>query len=204
MSPIPDSRAATAVWAAAPVAMLGDEGCLTPTGRIGNRTVRNTVRVTGSGSRLRVRVSNRFGDRPLVLGSASVGLAGQGAAIDGGLSNLRFGGRRLVEVAPGDEAVSDWTDLGLRAGDHIAVSLFVQGPGLLATFHKQATQDNWLSEPGDHALAPGGAPFTEQITSWLFLSGVDVDAPHNRLRSLVAIGDSITDGTGSTRNADRR
>lgn len=204
MSPIPDSPTATAVWAASPLAILGDAGCLAPTGRLGNRTVRNTVRVTGTGSRLRVRVSNRFGDRTLVLGTASVGLAGQGAAIEGKPSNLCFGGRRLVEVAPGEEAVSDWMDLGLRAGDRVAVSLFVQGPGLLATFHKQATQDNWLSEPGDHALAPSGAPFTEQITSWLFLSGVDVEAPHNRLRSLVAFGDSITDGTGSTHNADRR
>jgi lysophospholipase L1-like esterase len=82
--------------------------------------------------------------------------------------------------------------------------VYLPNPTGPATQHFFAIQDNYLSGAGDHALAGSASAFPTTITCWLFASGVDVRAASRVRGTVVALGDSITDGAESTQNADHR
>jgi lysophospholipase L1-like esterase len=70
------------------------------------------------------------------------------------------------------------------------------------TTHGEAHQTNYVSSPGDHAGEPA-LPVANTMTSWFFLARVDVMAPE-LVGAVVALGDSITDGTASSLDENRR
>jgi lysophospholipase L1-like esterase len=171
---------------------------------LGGRTLRMLVRPQVSGSEVRLRLSNRYGSLPLVVGSVSAARSGGGAALQPGtVTPVGFGGLSAVVVAPGAEVVSDPVPLVVEAGRPLAVSMFLPVQPSTVTGHAVALQTSWVSRPGDFALAPDPAGFDVPVGSWLVLAGVDVLAPRP-VGTVVAIGDSITDGVGSRVDADER
>jgi lysophospholipase L1-like esterase len=94
--------------------------------------------------------------------------------------------------------------VALAAGPatHLAVSIYLPGPTGRATQHADAQQVNYVAT--GLRVTAGAAPFKARTRSWYFLSGVDVLSPPRTLGSVVALGDSITDGVGSSTNADTR
>jgi lysophospholipase L1-like esterase len=169
-----------------------------------HQTVRLIAYTHFPGSRVRVRLSNVFGSRPLLVGQADVALESAGAAIvPGSDRRLSFHGRRGVTIPPGAEVYSDPVSLAVGAQQNLAVSLFVPGSSGPTTWHALAVQTNYISTPGNHAADPAGNAFQTQVTSWFWLDGVDVVAPA-RDRAVVTLGDSITDGFASTVNANDR
>jgi lysophospholipase L1-like esterase len=113
-----------------------------------------------------------------------------------------FDGRRSVLIPPGAEASSDLVPLAVGPASHLAVSIYLPGPTGPATQHADAQQVNYVAR-GLH-VAGGAGPFKTRTHSWYFLSGVDVLASQGTLGSVVALGDSITDGVGSPTGADER
>ena len=85
----------------------------------------------------------------------------------------------------------------------LAVSMYLPGRTGAATFHADAQQVNWVSTAGDHAADSGAGAFTTPTPSWYYVSGLVVRSP-DADRTVVALGDSITDGVGSTTGADAR
>jgi lysophospholipase L1-like esterase len=169
-----------------------------------HQTVRLIAYTHFPGSRLRVRLSNVFGSRPLLVGQADVALESAGAAIvPGSDRRLSFHGRRRVTIPPGAEVYSDPVRLSVAAEQHLAVSLYLPAATGPTTWHALAVQTNYVSGPGDHAADTAGDAFTTQVASWFWLDGIDVVAPAPD-RAVVTLGDSITDGTASTVNADAR
>jgi lysophospholipase L1-like esterase len=156
------------------------------------------------GSRLRIRLSNTFGTKALAIGQADVALESAGAAIVPGTDRrLSFAGRHAVTIPAGAEVYSDPVRLTVGAEQNLAVSLFVPASTGPTTWHSLAVQTNYVSTPGNHAADTGGDAFATQVTSWFWLDGVDVlAAPEDR--AVVTLGDSITDGFGSTLNANDR
>ncbi|MGY1856849.1 SGNH/GDSL hydrolase family protein [Modestobacter sp. SYSU DS0290] len=169
-----------------------------------NQTVRNIVPVSVDGSQVRVRISNAFGRAPLRVGAASVAVAGQGAATaPGTLRPVLFSGKPTVLVAAGGEALSDPVRLDVQALQRLAVSVHLPGKTGPATQHNNSRETNYLASAnrtGDAA----GTPFTTRIGCWMFASGVDVLAGPDVVGTVVALGDSITDGDQSTVDADQR
>jgi lysophospholipase L1-like esterase len=108
-----------------------------------------------------------------------------------------------VTIPVGAEVYSDPVALTVGAEQNLAVSLFVPGRSGPATWHAVGAQTNYVSTPGNHAADPAGGAFATQVTSWFWLDGVDVLAPAQD-RAVVTLGDSITDGVGSTVNANDR
>jgi lysophospholipase L1-like esterase len=192
-------------WQGSPVGGGTIPGAACPADRgLDNQTVRNVVFLSAGGDRVRIRLTNAFGTRPLQVGTASVALAGSGAAtVPGSARPVRFGGRSSVLIAAGGEALSDPVPLRVRALQKLAVSVYLPQATGPATQHWDAQQDNFLAD-GNRAAAPGSAGFTTTISCWMFADGVDV-APSPRVAgAVVTLGDSITDGFLSTNNADRR
>jgi lysophospholipase L1-like esterase len=87
--------------------------------------------------------------------------------------------------------------------DVVAVSIFLPASTGLATQHFAANQDNFLAA-GDQTGISAGTPFTDDIRHWMFLSGIEVAAQPQIVGTVIALGDSINDGAGSTRDANHR
>jgi lysophospholipase L1-like esterase len=171
-----------------------------------NQTLRQVVRTSIGGSRLRVVLSNSYGTQPLTIGAAHVALRDRDAAIrtDTG-RKLTFSGGASFTIPAGAVAFSDPVDLTLPPTADLAIDLFLPGdtntPSPL-TMHSTAVQTNYVSEPGNHA---GAAKLPTQTTTpnWFVVHRVDVLAPAS-VGGIVAYGDSITDGTRSTADTNNR
>ena len=169
-----------------------------------DQTIRNIVTTHWEGERLRVRLSNRFGERPLVVSSAWLGRQAEGAALQPG-SNvpLLFGGQGQITLAPGTQVVSDVVEFPVQAFEALAVSLHLPQATGLPTGHDFAQATSFITESGDHAADEAGAAYTQTTERWHFVAGIDGFAPQQR-NVVVAFGDSITEGLNSTTDANRR
>ena len=93
--------------------------------------------------------------------------------------------------------------MNVNALDVAAISIFLPDSTGLATQHYFATQDNFLA-PGDQTGVSAGTPFTDDISCWMFLSGIEVAGQPHVIGTVIAVGDSITDGVTATYNANHR
>jgi lysophospholipase L1-like esterase len=192
-------------WASSPVQGTTTPTCPAGDGGIVDQTVRNVVFASVGGRSVRVRVTNAFGTAPLRVDAASVAIAGAGAAaVPGTMRRLRFGGRPGITVPPGAEAVSDPVALRVRALQDLAVSVHVPRLSGPATIHSLAVQDNFVSAAGDFTTSTAAGNFGTKISCWMFVDRVDVASSPLAPASVVAFGDSITDGLRSTVNANKR
>ena len=165
-------------------------------------TLREVVLSSIGGSEVRVRFSNVYGVTPLQIGDASVGIAGpDGSLVAGSVRRLTFGGQPSVEIAPGAELVSDPVALALRPLSRLAISFYLPHPTGPATGHRGSRDTNYVAG-GDHVDDANDAAYLSEITGWYFIDGVDVMAGPRYRGAVVALGDSITAGAGSTMNAD--
>jgi lysophospholipase L1-like esterase len=190
---------ATAANAAAPAAAPAVKRF---TGSFNNQTARMVVRTSIGGSRVRVHLSNAFGTAPLVVGAAHLALEGKDSAIVAGSDRvLAFNGKSSVTIPPGAEMLSDPVALTVAPLGDLAVSVYVSGDTGPASAHSMALRTTWVSKEGDQTAA---AEFADAATSqsWYWISAVDVAAPADA-GTIVAFGDSITDGATSTPNTDR-
>jgi lysophospholipase L1-like esterase len=168
-----------------------------------DQTLREIVHTSAGGDQLRIRLTNAFGTDGLVVDDVSVGLRESGAALAAGTERpVTFGGARSVTIPAGAEVFSEPVRLAVPAERDLAVSLHVPGPTGPATRHPGAYTTSYAAT-GDHAGDAGPDAFTSSLSSWYLLDGVDVRAGQVA-GAVVAFGDSITDGTNSTVDADRR
>ena len=171
---------------------------------LNNRTIRNVVHTTVGGSAVRVRLSNLFGNQSVTFDSIFIGRQRSGAEMVSGTNRrVTFGGKHSVKIPAGGEALSDPVKLAVDAGQNLSVSLFVASATGRPTTHNIALQTNYVSAPGNFAVVDNGAAFNTPANVWYFLTSVDVFSP--RVQGVVvALGDSITDGTASTPDANHR
>jgi len=167
-----------------------------------NQTVRLIVHVSVGGKPVRIRLSNAYGDRPLRVRGAHIARRADGAAIDPMSDRaVTFGGEQSVTIPAHAEIVSDAVDLPVPALSDLAVSLYLPEATPASTSHALALQTSYVSESGDHA-ADARLPVKKTLSTWPFLTGVDVMAPSGA--AIVAFGSSHTDGDGSTEDANHR
>ena len=169
-----------------------------------NQSVRLIVHTSVGGKKVRIKISNTFGEQPLVIGGAHIARRAAGADIDPSSDRvLKFGGRESTKIAAGAMVVSDPVDLDAPALSDLAISLFFPEPTEMKTAHILAKQSNYVSlETGDSTAAVK-FQVAKTIRSWPFLTGVDVEAS-SRSAAIVAFGSSLTDGDGTTTDANRR
>jgi lysophospholipase L1-like esterase len=197
----------TGTWATAPA---GAEPGV-PHGYPG-RTIRNVVHTSIGGSGARITLSNLFSPQALLVGRASIavaadrdgGIAGKSGAraIPGTVRELTFAHRRSVYVPAGGHLVSDPVRLTVPAGSDLLVSLYTPRRGGPVTYHPYSLQTSYLAL-GDHTEDSGAAAYRRSATVWRYLTAVDVLNQRTR-GAVVAFGDSITDGVGSSVDANRR
>ncbi|WP_040783229.1 SGNH/GDSL hydrolase family protein [Nocardia pneumoniae] len=190
-------------WSSSQTAAADVWGPNWSTAGFSNHSVRQSFRPTIGGDRVRITLSNRFGDRPLRITAATVGItAGPAAVLPGTLRQLLFGHSQRTEIPAGTEQTSDAVDLSIPALHPITVTLYLADHTGPATFHFLGNATSYRAV-GDHAADTGGASFTESSRSWYYVSDVEVSGTGSR-RGVVAFGDSLTDGAGATMDVDNR
>jgi len=176
------------------------------TNMVSDTTVRMIARVTISGQAVRIRLDNTFGGSPLSIGAAYIGERIQGAAVAPG-SNRRitFNTSASVSVPAGGSVTSDPVRMNVLAQQDLAVSLHIGGAMVRPSQHGGAQVTSYLGAngAGDVAAEEGATPFTGTTTSTFWLKAIDVSSSSST-GSIVAFGDSITDGTCTTVDAHDR
>jgi lysophospholipase L1-like esterase len=186
-------------WAAAPQASVAGD---VQTFR--NQTLRLIVHTSAAGTQVRIRISNVFGDTPLLIGAAHIARRTTGADIDPVSDRaLAFQQRPSIAVPAGSVAVSDPVALEVPALSDLAISLYLPENTKVTTMHILALQTNYVATQNGDLTAARNFPTDNTLTSWPFLTGVDV-AASPRSATIVALGSSLTDGDGSTTDANRR
>ncbi len=188
-------------WTANPQPVWGG-GFALPTkipATVRDQTIRQSVRISLGGSRLRFVFSNAYGSGPLVIGAASVAMPGQSNSRDA-THKLTFGGKDGISIPAGSPAVSDPVDLNAEAQAQMDVSVYLPDETPLTTFHWDGRQTARFGK-GDLTRATD-FPSIGTTDARIFLSEVLVDSPNQG--AVAVIGDSITDGNGSTLDADAR
>lgn len=192
-----DTKHWVGTWTAAPAPA--------ESGAFANQTLRMNPRISLGGSRIRVRLSNAYGTRPLRIGAAHVGLRANGPAIvEGSDRALTFGGDRAAVIAAGAVLVSDPVELEVAPLADVAVTVFLPGdvPAGFGITGRYARQTNYISPPGDFS-GETVMPVGRLTDDWFFVCGIDVLAPPDT-GAVVALGDSLTDANISTHDVFAR
>lgn len=170
-------------------------------GLAGN-TLRQRIQAKLAGTQVRIVLSNQYGDAPLVIDGAAIARAAGGATIvEGSDARLRFRGQRGVVVLPGNLAYSDPVDFEVAPFEILAITLEIaSAPGAL-TGHPGSRTTSYIA--AGKALAETTLPQTVGTDHWYLLSAVEVWA-RPESAAIVVVGDSITDGRGSTTNQNDR
>jgi len=166
-----------------------------------NETIRMVVHTTVGGSSVRIKLSNLRSTTPLSVGAVDIAAqASQATAVAGSRHVVTFGRARTVTIAAGAEVFSDPVSMTVAADASLLVSLYLPQATSSSTWHSDAFDTAYLSKPGNHAAEDTDGNYVTATTSWYYLSGLDVVAPA-AVGSVVAFGDSITDGFNTPTSA---
>jgi lysophospholipase L1-like esterase len=202
--------AATLAWTA-PAAARGGQQWFTAWGTsahslapeaqaVSDASVRMIIRSGVSGNSFRIKIENTLGVEPLYVGAARVALRDVGPSLVGGSTGvLTFGGQASIVIPVGEGAWTDQVDMHIRAGEDLAVSLYVPTIGTRPSRHNLAFTTSYVTAAmaGDYTADEDGSAFSVTTTSWYWVAALDVKAP-SLTGTIVCFGDSITDGNGST------
>ena len=169
-----------------------------------NQTLRLIVHASAGGAKARIKISNTYGDQPLVIGAAHIARRTSGADIDPASDHaLTFNGHPSTNIPARSMATSDPVDLMVSPLSDLAISLFLPNATAATTTHILAVQTSYISPENGDTTAAVKFSVRETITSWPFLTGVDIAASPQGA-AIVAFGSSTTDGDGSTDDANHR
>src|SRR5215475_3692428 len=188
-----------ATWATSP--QSGTPNPREPLLSIDNQTVRERVRASIGGSQIRLRFSNEFGSSPLLIGATTVAIPTDASSVkQESIQNVTFEGRNSVTIPAGAPVLSDPITLPVTSGAEISISIYFPKRVATPTLHAFAFKHAVLSQHGDftHEKKIDAAALS---TASILVTAVLVPSqPSNRL--VVAFGDSISDGDGSTVDAE--
>ncbi|KAF3931285.1 hypothetical protein ABW19_dt0206219 [Dactylella cylindrospora] len=180
------------------------------TGVFVNATVRQTLYMTIDADKIRIRISNAFGVNDLPITEVSValpvdGAAGVGAIETKTLKKVTFSGSPSIIVPNGGLVVSDPIDFKIKPLTNIAVSIYLATgqQGFAVTSHPGSRTTSWMSFGNQVGTANLNDPSAMSTAHWYFLSAVE-GWVNGGVSSFVIVGDSITDGRGSTTNGNNR
>lgn len=167
-----------------------------------NQTVREIERISLGGNWLRVRLSNEFNPAAIVVGEAHIALAGlAGSTVPYSDRQLTFGGQSSITIPPNAAVYSDPVRLAVPTLGSVAVSLFLPANAGMVTIHPAGIDTAYITNGNTTAYSsPGGA-----VKSGMryMLSEIQVLADEDAL-AIVTLGDSITEGVGSTTDDSHR
>ncbi len=189
-------------WGAAPLPPSPAQPPFPATESFSNQTIRQTVRVSVGGGRVRLRLSNEYGTKPLAVGAARIALSDEKGNITAGTEKpVLFDGKPGATIPAGAPFFSDPIDLKVEGLTSLSISLYFPEDTGPCTCHATGVQNGFVSDAGDFTAKAFTPAKTIQYRA--FISGIDVESAMPA-RSVVVLGDSISDGVGATLDANHR
>ena len=198
------------IWTGSPelARFVPPQAFINPQGYFRNTTIRQTLHLTLATDQLQVKLSNEFGSSPLEITASTAALTEGNTSGSAGIDTstihtLTFGGAVTVTIPTGGTVVSDPFNLSTKVGQELTVSLYLATGqiGTNTTSHDVAHTTTWLGM-GDQSTNPTITSGTS-VTHWYYVTEVQGRLPTTD-GALICVGDSITDGTGSTTDANNR
>ncbi len=187
-------------WACA--AQLTEPDNLPPAPGLCGNTLRQVVHASLGGNQLRVQLSNAYGEAPLTLRSVHLARSAGDSAIDTATDlALTFGGAPSVVIAAGQTLFSDPLDFTLRALTEVSVTIAFGAAPAAVTGHPGSRTTSYLQQ--GNAVDAAALPRAVTTEHWYYLTGIDVMAS-SASAAVITLGDSLTDGRGSTTNGNDR
>ncbi|MDA8351786.1 MAG: SGNH/GDSL hydrolase family protein [Firmicutes bacterium] len=172
---------------------------------IKDQTLRMIIHPHLDGNQARLRLSNHFGSQPVTFEDVYIGMVKEGASlVPRSNTRVTFDGEPSVTLDVGETVTSDRIHFKVKAGQSLAVSIYVPHDTGPVSWHRLAKQRSYISLPGNYASRTEPEAYTERVYSWYWLTGLDVLPHPGTTGGIVALGDSITDGAGSTSSANHR
>jgi lysophospholipase L1-like esterase len=187
-------------WATGP--QLTETSNNPPAPGLANNTLRQVVRVSIGGTRLRLRFSNQYGSGPVTLNAVHLARSTGTSSIDTSSGKtLTFAGNFSVTIPTGQIVWSDAFDFALTPLTTVAVTIHFGAVPTNITGHPGSRTTSYINSGNTLAAAN----FNGSVTTdhWYYVTGIDVRATADT-RAVVVLGDSITDGRGSTTNGNNR
>ena len=197
----------TAATGPAPAAPGGGRGGFAPPTTVNNQTLRQIVRTSVGGSRVRIVLSNAFGTAPIEIGAGNIALRDKDSSlVTSSVKPLTVAGASTFTVLAGATLVTDPIDLAVPPVSDLVIDLYVPNdlgisPSPVTT-HNGASQTNFVSETGNHSGVTN-LPVNARSGAWFMIARVEVMAPAGTA-AVVTFGDSITDGARSTADTNNR
>lgn len=179
----------------------------TPPLSLSNSVVRQIVHISLGGNQIRVQFSNLVGNGPVTLKAAHVALCKATPLVDSTIDtttdkSLTFSGSESVTIAQGKEIWSDPLDFAVPNQGNITITTAFGSVPSTLTQHSGSRTTSYFQADSTSVAAADMASATKKDL-WFYISGVDVMADASA-KGLVVMGDSITDGRGTTTNQNNR
>jgi lysophospholipase L1-like esterase len=171
-----------------------------------NESIRMLVQTSIGGGRIRIRLSNAYGENDLTIGHASVGRPAMPSTADldpRSVHELSFRGSKAVVIPAGGEVLSDPVAMAVAPLSQLAVTIYLPDPTGPTTWHWFARQTAFVYD-GDHAAQPSGSGVASTLAHFYFLAGVEVPRERRSDGAVVVLGASISDGFAATLDANQR
>lgn len=172
---------------------------------LAGRSLRNVIHAGTGGTSARITLSNLYGHQPLTISHASLAVAAtpnSPTAAAGTLRRLTFAGHATVRIPAGQQVVSDVAAIVIPYDSDVLVTTYSPTPSGPVTYHPRAQQTSYAAL-GDRTQDTNGAAYTEQTPYWRYVTALDVLSNESN-GTIVAIGDSLTDGSTSSVGENRR
>ena len=187
-------------WTAAQ--QLTEPANMPPSPGLANNTLRQIVHVSIGGNQLRLKFSNQYGSTPVTMNSVHLALSTGGSSIQSGTDKaLTFEGKEAVTIPAGKTVISDVVNFSLHNLENIAVTIYFGSVPSALTGHPGSRTTSYIQT--GNGVDNLSMPSAEPTEHWYIISGIDV-LNDDSFQGIVALGDSITDGRGSTTNANNR
>jgi len=189
-------------WAASPMpveaqnSLTGDD--------LHDVTVRQIVHLSVGGSELVLRLSNRHTSEALRISSIHVAQAvapGSSKIVPGTDKALSFSGVPDVIIPPRADYLSDPIAFSSNSLSDLAITIYLEAVPAQQTGHTGSRTTSFVVHGNQVSAAEFANP--KLLEHWYFLASLDVDGGSQK-KSIVALGDSITDGHGATTDKNNR
>lgn len=186
-------------WACAPQTV--DKSFMPYNNQMTNRSVRQVVKVSIGGNVIRLQLSNELSSEPIEIASVYIAKAGNGSEIyKTSVKYLQFGKKRGVIVPAGKAVFSDALKFKLQPLERVSITINYLKAPKEPTVHMGSRTTSYILRGTTNAYSDFTTAFKED--HWFNISAIDVlDATSS---SIAILGNSITDGKGSTTNAQDR
>lgn len=187
-------------WGTSP--QLTEQNNMPPSPGLSNNTLRQVVRVTIGGNQVRLKFSNQYGNSAVVMNSVHLAASAGGSSIQGGTDKvIKFDGKESVTIAAGKTVISDTLDFNLTKLTNMAITIYFGSVPSALTGHPGSRTTSYIQ--AGNAVTSSSMPSAVKTDHWYIITGIDVFT-EDKYDSVAILGDSITDGRGSTTNENNR